>query len=197
MESNIDIKELWNRQTVPAADQSEILNKISRFRKSGLKRGIFLDVILVLTILFMIFIWIYFKPQFLSTKIGIIVGILPMCIVVVFNRKITSLYRSLDEKQSNIDYLNNLLMLKGKETFMQTKVMSLYFILLSSGILLYMYEYTLNSSFTFRLIAYSVLFLWIALNWFVLRPVMIRKNRRKMDCLVRQIEKIKSQVDEF
>ena len=97
----------------------------------------------------------------------------------------------------NIDYLNNLLMLKGKETFMQTKVMSLYFILLSSGILLYMYEYTLNSSFTFRLIAYSVLFLWIALNWFVLRPVMIRKNRRRMDCLIRQIEKIKSQVDEF
>ena len=187
MESNIDIKELWNRQAVPAADQSEILNKISRFRKSGLKSGIFLDVILVLTILFMIFIWIYFKPQFLSTKIGIIVGILPMCIVVVVNRK----------KQSNIDYLNNLLMLKGKETFMQTKVMSLYFILLSFGILLYMYEYTLNSSFTFRLIAYSVLFLWIALNWFVLRPVMIKKNRRKMDCLIRQIEKIKSQVDEF
>lgn len=52
MESNIDIKELWNRQTVPAADQSEILNKISRFRKNGLKKGIFLDVILVLTILF-------------------------------------------------------------------------------------------------------------------------------------------------
>ena len=186
MESNIDIKELWNRQAVPAADQFEILNKIRRFRKSGLKRGIFLD-----------FIWIYFKPQFLSTKIGIIVGILPMCIVVVGNRKITSLYKSLDEKQSNIDYLNNLLMLKGKETFMQTKVMSLYFILLSSGIFLYMYEYTLNSSFTFRLIAYSVLFLWIALNWFVLRPVMIKKNRRKMDCLIRQIEKIKSQVDEF
>ena len=120
-----------------------------------------------------------------------------MFIVVAVNRKITSLYRSLDEKQSNIDYLNNLLMLKGKETFMQTKVMSLYFFLLSSGILLYMYEYTLNSSFTFRLIAYSVLFLWIALNWFVLRPVMIRKNRRRMDCLIRQIEKIKSQVDDF
>lgn len=51
MESNIDIKELWNRQTVPAADQSEILNKISRFRKNGLKKVIFLDVILVLTIL--------------------------------------------------------------------------------------------------------------------------------------------------
>lgn len=51
MESNIDIKELWNRQAVPAADQFEILNKIRRFRKSGLKRGIFLDVILVLTIL--------------------------------------------------------------------------------------------------------------------------------------------------
>ena len=68
MESNIDIKELWNRQAVPVADQSEILNKISRFRKSGLKKGIFLDVILVLTILFMIFIWIYFKPQFLRLE---------------------------------------------------------------------------------------------------------------------------------
>ena len=130
MESNIDIKELWNRQAVPAADQSEILNKISRFRKNGLKKGIFLNVVLVLTILFMIFIWIYFKPQFLSTKIGIIVGILPMCIVVAVNRKIISLYRSLDEKQSNIDYLNNLLMLKGKETFMQTNEFIFHFAIL-------------------------------------------------------------------
>lgn len=196
MESNVDLKEMWNRQTVPVADQSEMLDRIESFRKNGLAKRILLNVVLLLTIAFMIFIWIYFKPDFLSTKIGIIVGILPMCMVVVFNRKVISMYRTLNEKQSNIDYLNNLLMLKEKEAFMQTKVMSLYFVLLSLGILLYMYEYTLNSSLTFRVIAYSALLLWVAVNWFVLRPVIIRRNKRKMDALIKQVEKIKSQMDE-
>lgn len=119
-----------------------------------------------------------------------------MCIVVMFNRKMISLYKALDQKQTNRDYLNNLLVLKEKESFMQTKVMGLYVILLSVGIVLYMYEYTLGWTLAFRVMAYSVLFLWVAVNWFVLRPVMSERSRRKLDALIKQVERIKSQMEE-
>ena len=92
-------------------------------------RTTILNAVLVLTILFIIFIWVYFKPQLMSTKIGIILSILPMGMVLVFNSGLTSLYRKIDEKQSNMDYLNALLKVRSKEHIMQTKLMNLYFIL--------------------------------------------------------------------
>ena len=197
MESDFNIKELWKKQAVPPANQAEMLKKIRRFRKNGLKKSVFLHVVLLLTIVFMIFIWIYFNPDLLSTKIGIVIGILPMCIVVVFNRKMISLYKALDQKQTNRDYLNNLLVLKEKENFMQTKVMGLYVILLSVGIVLYMYEYTLGWTLAFRIMAYFALCLWGAVNWFVLRPVVSGRNQRKLDTLIKQVERIKSQMEEL
>lgn len=190
MENDIDIRELWNRQEVPAADQSAILGKIKSFRKKRIRRTIILNVVLVLTILFIIFIWVYFKPQLMSTKIGIILSVLPMGMVLVFNNGLTSLYRKIDEKQSNMDYLNALLKVRSREHIMQTQLMNLYFILLSAGIGLYMYEYTLKRSLLFGVAAYSVVLLWIGFNWFFLRPRMIEKNKRKMEDLIKQIKRL-------
>lgn len=190
MENDIDIRELWNKQAVPAVDQADILGKIKSFRRKGIRRTVILNAVLVLTILFIIFIWVYFKPQLMSTKIGIILSILPMGMVLVFNSGLTSLYRKIDEKQSNMDYLNALLKVRSREHIMQTKLLNLYFILLSAGIGLYMYEYTLKRSFIFGVAAYSVVLLWIGFNWFFLRPRMIEKNKRKMGDLIKQIKKL-------
>lgn len=190
MGNDIDIRELWNKQMVPVVDQSDIFGKIESFRKKRIRRTIILNVVLLLTILFIIFIWVHFKPQLMSTKIGIILSVLPMGMVLVFNNGLTSLYRKIDEKQSNMDYLNALLEVRSREYIMQTKLMNFYFILLSAGIGLYMYEYTLNRSLIFGVAAYSVVLLWIVFNWFFLRPRMIEKNKRKMEDLIRQIKRL-------
>ncbi len=190
MGNDIDIRELWNKQMVPVVDQSDIFGKIESFRKKRIRRTIILNVVLLLTILFIIFIWVHFKPQLMSTKIGIILSVLPMGMVLVFNNGLTSLYRKIDEKQSNMDYLNALLEVRSREYIMQTKLMNLYFILLSAGIGLYMYEYTLKRSLIFGVAAYSVVLLWIGFNWFFLRPRMIEKNKRKMEDLIRQIKRL-------
>lgn len=63
MENDIDIRELWNKQAVPAVDQADILGKIKGFRRKGIMRTTILNAVLVLTILFIIFIWVYFKPN--------------------------------------------------------------------------------------------------------------------------------------
>lgn len=89
-----------------------------------------------------------------------------------------------------MDYLNALLKVRNREHIMQTKLMNLYFILLSAGIGLYMYEYTLKRSFIFGVVVYSVVLLWIGFNWFFLRPRMIEKNKRKMEDLIKQIKKL-------
>ena len=128
---------------------------------------IVLNAVLWMTICFVAFVWIYFKPQLLVTKIGILLTIVAMGTVAVFTHKMIPLYRIVDEEQSNREYLNELLAVRRKENFMQTKLMNFYFISLSVGIGLYMYEHIQESSLQFRVVAYSVFLLWVGLNWFV------------------------------
>ncbi|MDR0680733.1 MAG: hypothetical protein LBG15_02605 [Dysgonamonadaceae bacterium] len=197
MRTNIELKELWRKQTVPAVNLADLLIRIENYKTSGLKKIILLNALLVLTVFFVIFIWIYFNPQLLSSKIGIILTILPMIITIVFNKNTIPLYIKTDKSQSNVDYLNNLLEIKEKESYIQTKIMNLYFILLSTGIGLYMYEYTLMRSLIWGIVAYAAVLLWIGFNWFVLRPKIIRRNEQKIIDLIQQLEKVKSQIDEF
>lgn len=181
---------LWKKQAVPAANPAEIRKRIGAFRRDALWKAFFLNAVLVLTVAFLIFVWVYFQPRLLVTKIGILVGILPIVMVVLSHRKLVSLYRALDAGLPNTDYLDHLLKLKEQEHFLQTRVMSLYFVLLPLGLMLYMYEYTLGMSGAFRVAAYVALLLWVAFNWFVLRPRIAGRRRRKMDALIGEVKRI-------
>lgn len=196
MENNINLKKLWEKQSVPVADWSDVLRKINRFKKNRIQKKINIIIILMLTIGLASFIWIYFEPQLIVTKIGIILSVASMGIATIFNYKLILLYKMIDERQTNSNYLNNLLTIKKTENFMQTKVLNLYFILLSTGIGLYMYEYAWTRSVTFGVIAYLVLFFWVGLNWFFLRPRTIEKSNRKFEDLIVQIKTVKSQIEQ-
>ena len=102
------------------------------------------------------------------------------------------LYKKTDEGQSNADYLDDLLKIKSKEVYIQTTIMNVYFMLLSVGIGLYMYEYVALMPLGFGLFSYVIVLLWFGFNWFVLRPKIIKKNREKTDDLIGQFENIKT-----
>lgn len=195
MENNINLKELWEKQAVPTADWSDVLRKINRFKKSRIQKTINIIIILVLTIALASLVWIYFVPQLITTKIGIILSVSSMGIATIFNYKLILLYKMIDERETNSNYLNSLLTIKKTENFMQTKVLNLYFILLSTGIGLYMYEYAWTRSVSFGVAAYLILFLWVGFNWFFLRPRTIEKNNRKFEDLIVQIKTVKSQIE--
>ncbi len=192
MENKLNLKELWNTQPVPDADKSDLLKKVEKHKAAGLKKIFLLNGLLFATIVFVVLIWIYFKPQLLTTKIGIVLSILPMIIALVFQNRMIPLYKKTDENQSNADYLENLVKIKNKESTIQTTIMNVYFILLSAGIGLYMYEYTALMPLVWGIFSYSIVVLWFGFNWFVLRPKVIKKKRHKIDSLIGQLEKIKS-----
>ncbi|WP_418698218.1 hypothetical protein [Bacteroides sp.] len=195
MENNVDIKELWNRQTVPAADPSGLLKRIGNFKRRGIRRAVLLNVVLLLSILLIAFVWVYFKPQLLTTKIGIVLTILPIGVAIASNCRLFPLYKRIDESRSNFDYLNELLAVKSRGGFLQTKILNLYFVLLSVGIGMYMYEYVAGRPLMFGIIAYAAFLLWVAFNWFVLRPKSIRKNNREIEQLIGQVERIRLQLN--
>ncbi|MEG1239428.1 MAG: hypothetical protein RSD30_17815 [Flavobacterium sp.] len=196
METNLDLKKIWGKQYIPIIDVQEVLKKIETYKRSKIKKAVMLNVLLFLTILFILFIWVYFKPQFISTKIGIVLTVVAMLIVIFFNSKMKNTLSKLNENQSNEAYLKNLKTIKLNENRIQTKVMSLYFVLLSFGIMLYIYEYISKMTPVIQSVFCLALVLWIAFNWFVLRPRIIKKNQREINDLIAQLERIENQFIE-
>ncbi|MCD0467404.1 hypothetical protein [Flavobacterium sp. ENC] len=195
MDNNIDFKDLWKKQAISQPDIEDLLERVKQFKKAGVRSIWKTNILLAATSTFMIFVWYYYQPQFISTKIGIILGILAMVIYVGFYNRLFNIYKNSDATQDNHEYLQQLILIRKKQQFIQSVVLSWYFILLMTGICLYMYEYASRMTVFYALITYGITLLWIGFNWFYLRPKQIQKQKEKIDSLIEKFEEVNEQLE--
>lgn len=78
---------------------------------------------------------------------------------------------------------------------MHTTMLNLYFVLLSTGIGLYMFEYASRMTMFWGLFTYAITAVWILFNWLYLRPRQIKKQQTKLDEIISKFESINKQLD--
>ncbi|WP_426483705.1 hypothetical protein [Flavobacterium sp. 2] len=193
--NNINFNDLWKKQTVSQPDMQDLLSRLSKFKKASLRSLWMTNIMLFATSAFIIFIWIYYQPQFISTKIGIVLTILAMVIYLFVSNKLFSNYKDIDTTQTNQEYLQKLIFIQKKQQFLQTNMMSLYFLLLTTGICLYMYEYASRMSVLGASLTYGITLLWILFNWFYIRPKQIKKQQSKIKSLIEKFEEVNNQLE--
>ena len=71
MADSIDLKMLWTAQQVTPPAPEDIIQKANRYKRRNLLKVILVNSFMVVTILAVSFIWIYFQPKFITTKLGI------------------------------------------------------------------------------------------------------------------------------
>jgi len=192
---NIDFKNIWQQQNGDQPDLKALRSKIISFKKSNLRKLLLCNILLVVASIFIVFIWYYYQPQFITTKIGIVITILAMIIFILSYNDLYSYYKKIDSSQSSNDYLENLILIKTKQKTLQTKTITVYFILLSLGICLYLYEYTRMMSLFWGIFAYTITLAWIALNWFFIKPKTVKKQNIKIDSLIEKVTLMKEQLE--
>lgn len=196
MATNIDFNNLWKQQTAQKPSVEELLGKLKKFRSENIRKLILTNILLIITCVGIGLIWYYYQPQMLTTKIGIILIILAMVIfLAVYNQLFTN-FKKLNSGLTNTEYLQGLHSLKSRQKFIQTTMMNLYFIMLSTGIGLYMYEYTSRMEPIYAITAYAATFAWIGINWFYLRPRIIRKQQAKINGLIDKFEELNNQLND-
>jgi hypothetical protein len=93
---------------------------------------------------------------------------------------------------SNGEFLKGL-KAEQESTFRALKRMQLAgFVLASAGLLLYVYEEAERNSWL--LPAYSLLTAWLAINWFVIRPLALKKRVKEDAAVILRIEDIINQL---
>lgn len=195
MENNIDFKDLWKRQSISQPSINELLAKLKHFKKTSLRRLILTNAMLIATCVLILLIWYYYQPQFLSTKIGIVLNVAIMAIYLLVYNRLFDAYKELDNTDSNAEYLQKLIAIKTKQKFLQSKMLSIYFVVLGLGTCLYMYECASMMSFLWGFFVYAVLLFWMGFVWFYLRPRQIVKENSKIDTLIDTFQRINNQLE--
>lgn len=195
MENNIDFKDLWKKQSISQPSINELLAKLKHFKKTSLRRLILTNAMLIATCVLILLIWYYYQPQFLSTKIGIVLNVAIMAIYLLVYNRLFDAYKELDNTDSNAAYLQKLVAIKTKQKFLQSKMLSIYFVVLGLGTCLYMYEYASMMSFLWGFFVYAVLLFWMGFVWFYLRPRQIVKENSKIDTLIDTFQRINNQLE--
>ncbi|MGK0329895.1 MAG: hypothetical protein ACJAYY_000350 [Paraglaciecola sp.] len=196
METNIDFKKIWNTQKIKTPKVEILYAKANKLKSRSFLKLIVVNITLLLTITFIGFIWYYYQPELVTTKIGIIFTILAMLIFLLPYNKQFSLLSKTKTEPNNKEYLQQLIKLKEKQTFQQTTMLSIYFILLALGIGLYMFEYVSKMTITWGIITYAITILWFAINWFYVRPKTITKQNAKLNKLLGEFEKLNNQMND-
>lgn len=192
--NNIDFKDLWKKQTVSQPNIEDLMARLKQFKKASLRSLWKTNILLFATSAFILFVWYYYQPQFISTKIGIVLAIVAMVMYVSVYNGLLNIYKDIDATQTNQEYLQKLILIKRKQQFMQSTILSWYFVLLLTGICLYMYEYAIRMTVFYALVTYGVTLLWIGLNWFYIRPKQIKKQQEKINELIAKFEDVNEQL---
>jgi hypothetical protein len=196
MASNVNLKELWNRQTGPIPDSKEIFDKANKYKKRHLNILIRTNILLVLTSLFITWVVYAAQPQMISTKIGTVLVIIAMTIYLAVYNRMIPLLRKVNDDTSSHEYLQNLLKLNTKQKFLQTTMTNVYYILLSAGIFLYMIEYALRMKLVWGIVTYALTFAWLIFSWFYFRAKAIKKQERAINELIEKFEVLEKQLEE-
>ncbi len=194
MKNTININQIWKRQEIIEPNLVEFIKSANSIKSKNLKNIILVNVLLLLTSVFIIFIWIYFQPKLITTKVGILITIIAMLIyIIALNKTIT-----INKEKFNLDnnqYLQQLINLKNKQRFLQNTMLKVYFILFSVGLCLYLIEYVQLMNLILGIIVYSLTLFWLAVNWFYFRPKIIKKQNLKINELISKVEKINNQIN--
>lgn len=194
MDTNIDLKKIWNKQKIETPNVEVLYAKANKLKSRSILRLIAVNITLLITITFIGFIWYYYQPELVTTKLGIILTILAVIVFVLpYNKQFSLLTKSKSEPNSK-EYLQQLIKLKKSQVFQQTTMLSIFFVLLSLGIGLYLFEFVARMTITWGIITYAIITLWFGINWFYLRPKAIEKQNANLNKLLVEFEQLNNQL---
>ncbi|MCW3102261.1 MAG: hypothetical protein JWO09_701 [Bacteroidetes bacterium] len=190
MQNFDELKNMWQQagsgNELP--DAAAVLAKVEAVRKKMIRKNILLVIMLAFTFAFITWIGFHYDFELQSTRIGIVITLVAIVTGMLFSTKLARLLlKQNDPTLSNSEYLQQMIAFRNSLRLIQTKGITFYFILLTTGLILYMYEFA-SRNLTFGISVYSITLGWIAFNWFYLRKRAALKQEKEISAQIAALE---------
>lgn len=194
MDNLHDLKNIWltaKTDILPPAE--EVVRMGKKFRDQRIRRK--LAVIIIASVESLLVVWVMFTihAKLPATYIGLTL-IIASCVVLVATN-IKSIKRFYDmEDYNNHDLILFLERTKQNQLLFYKKTQLLSMLLASVGSLLYLYELFARHK-SLLTWGYAITLVYFAVLWLFVRPRVFKKQRRKIDEMITQLEKISKQFE--
>ena len=193
MDNFNDIKKIWLTANVSALPKpGEVVKTIKRYRvKHIIKNG---ALILFTLIMVAVICWVLFayKSNLFVTKIGEAFFFIALFILLGTNVK--SLSRISTQKNfSNGEFISFLKQEQVRQISFQKRTQVIGFALASTGLLLYIFEMVYQHT-VMMIVTYLLTGIWIAVCWFVIRPLSIKRKTKKLTGTIEKLERLSTQL---
>ena len=193
MDNFNDIKKIWLTANVSALPKpGEVVKTIKRYRvKHGIRNG---ALILFTLIMVAVMCWVLFayRSNLLVTRIGEAFFFIAMFILLGTNVK--SLSRISTQKNfSNGEFISFLKQEQVRQISFQKRTQVIGFALASTGLLLYIFEMVYQHT-VMMIVTYLLTGIWIAVCWFVIRPLSIKRKTKKLTGTIEKLERLSTQL---
>lgn len=196
MENNeINLSKLWKQQTSISPDLEDLKRRLSKYKKDNSRKRIISNITLGLTIVVILGIWILYDASTIFPMLGMSLIITAIGISIIKFNQFYSSFKDLNKNLENKEYLKSLLEIQKKQKVIQTSIMNIYFTLLTLGMVLYLYEFTLRMDKLMAIVAYGLTLGWFAFVWFYLKPKMVKKQNLKLEQYISSIQNIINSED--
>lgn len=195
METNKELQRIWQQREVAAPNTQDLIEKANQFKGKELRKLVLAVLALVVSAIIITLVWIYYDSQLISTKLGMVLVLVALVTMVINQLKIMPMLHKQGFTMNSEQYLSQLTHLKARQQNMQTKTLNIYFLLLTLGLIIYMYEPASMMPLWLGVTSYVVTLGWLAFNWFFLRPRIIAKNNAKTKELISKFEEVNRQFE--
>lgn len=193
---NINFQDIWNKKNAEIPNIQEIKSTADKYKKKQLFSTICQLLSLSATAIMIIIIWNTIDFKMFTTILGIVLILVALALYIYLYSQNINVIRKINPSISNQEYLASLKKLQKQQLYMQTKGISIYYVLLTVGFAFYFYEFALRMSISGAILAYGLTFLWLAVAWFFLRPRQIKKQNAKISKVIDSLETIEKDLTE-
>lgn len=191
---NINFQDIWNKKNAEIPNIQKIKSTADKYKKKQLFFTICQLLSLTATAVIIIVIWNTIDFKMMSTTLGIVLILVALALYIYLFSQNINVIRKINPSISNQEYLASLKKLQRQQLYMQTKGISIYYVLLTAGFAFYFYEFALRMSTLGGILAYGLTFFWLAFVWFFIRPKQVRKQNAKISKVIDSLELIEKDL---
>ena len=191
------LRSIWHDQVaLPKVSHEDVLKKVSKTKKGLVSRLLIEMSGMALATVMLIYVWIESPFKMWTTHFAMVIFVLCCLyyIVVLIGNYRKIAYNNLLDKPE--EYIIHLKKYKHDRFIFNTRKYTIYTIFFTAGFILYFVEIAFLASLWVTIAGVVFTFLWIALCYFVLMRIYIRKEESNLEEMIHNLERLEKQFED-
>ncbi len=175
-----DLNRIWKARSMPEADKQQLAAMRKRYQKRRIRRLLLMNLLFIAALGISIWIWFTFQPMLISTRAGLIIIVSALLYYLYQSNRLLPEYSRIGT-MDGLSYTRALLRIAVREQEMLQRKFRIYTIVLSAGLMLYLYGYIIQMPPFWGWLSGIVTFGWILFSYIYLRPRQVRKLQHETE----------------